>query len=94
MWRVFALLKQENACATQRAVVLRILALCYLAAFSSHYVQIAGLWGSDGILPVNVRRQAGFPEKTRREDADTASLQQGNMRVSESCPADVLQRCD
>jgi len=55
MEAAIALLKRESACATQRAVVLRVVALCYLSAFASHYVQIAGLWGRDGILPAEVR---------------------------------------
>jgi hypothetical protein len=41
-------------------VVLRVLALCYLSAFASHYGQIAGLWGRDGILPAEVRARQTF----------------------------------
>jgi len=44
----------------QRGVVLRIVALCYLSAFASNYVQIAGLWGRDGILPVEVSLRQTF----------------------------------
>lgn len=55
MEAAIGLLKGGTSCATQRAVVLRVLALCYLSAFASHYVQIAGLWGRDGILPAEVR---------------------------------------
>ncbi|CAG9334445.1 LMF2 [Blepharisma stoltei] len=38
----------------QRGLVTKIFAFCYLSAFISNYVQIAGLWGSDGILPAKI----------------------------------------
>ena len=38
----------------QQKVVSKIFAFTYLCAFTSNYVQIAGLWSSDGILPADL----------------------------------------
>ena len=43
---------EERGCALVRALFLRLLAVVYLIAFSSLWVQIHGLVGSRGILPV------------------------------------------
>jgi Lipase maturation factor len=39
---------------TQQKIVSKVFAFVYLSAFCSNYVQIAGLWSSDGILPAEM----------------------------------------
>lgn len=69
-----AVWKRESACAIQREVVLRIVALCYLSAFASHYVQIEGLWGRDGILPAEVGFRQTFLQTQEKSLIQTPTI--------------------
>lgn len=39
-------------------VFFNLLSVSYLSAFMSHYGQISGLWGADGILPVALVKES------------------------------------
>jgi hypothetical protein len=69
-------LKFSQHIVTQRLLVTKTVAACFLAAFLSNYIQIAGLWSADGVTPVTVTSTQNTLESltTRLEDPSTAPL--------------------
>lgn len=48
----FTMTVSGNSLVRTKVLFLRLVSLCYIAAFVSLYLQIPGLYGPDGVLPV------------------------------------------